>query len=86
MFSHAVLPPSIRRTDLLDTLFASPVRVPPILIRLPRTSISHFSQRTQREYIVEYLRLHLKIAGAAREGCTEDDRDAIFDAVPTLYR
>eukprot|EP00903_Cladosiphon_okamuranus_P016144 g14899.t1 len=44
------------------------------------------AQRTQREYIVEYLRLHLRIAGAAREGCTEVDRDPIFDAVPTLYR
>ncbi|CAM9964248.1 unnamed protein product, partial [Scytosiphon promiscuus] len=44
------------------------------------------AQRTQREYIVEYLRLHLRIAGAAREGCTDEDRDAIFDAVPTLYR
>ena len=35
---------------------------------------------------MEYLRLHLRIAGAAREGCTEVDRDPIFDAVPTLYR
>ncbi|CAN0089626.1 unnamed protein product, partial [Ectocarpus sp. 8 AP-2014] len=44
------------------------------------------AQRTQREYIVEYLRLHLRIAWAAREGCAEGDRDPIFDAVPTLYR
>ena len=35
---------------------------------------------------MEYLRLHLRIAGAAREGCTELDRDPVFDAVPTLYR
>lgn len=43
-------------------------------------------QRTQREFILEYLRLHLRIAGAAREGCKEVGRDPIFDAVPTLYR
>lgn len=61
--------------------------VPPCapLARLPgRSPLT--TQRTQREYIVEYLRLHLRIAGAARQGCTEVDRDPIFDAVPTLYR
>ena len=36
--------------------------------------------------MVEYLRLHLRIAGAARDGCADGARDPIFDAVPNLYR
>lgn len=62
------------------------LRLPTPSSLCPTPPYQNIIQRTQREYIVEYLRLHLRIAGAAREGCTEDDRDAIFDAVPTLYR
>ncbi|CAM9783719.1 unnamed protein product [Discosporangium mesarthrocarpum] len=44
------------------------------------------AQRAQREFILEYLRLHLRIAGMTRGGCEAGEQDPIFDAVPNLYR
>lgn len=54
--------------------------------RLTSTDTRPSVQRLQRECMLEYLRLHLRIAGATREGCVKDDRDSIFDAIPNLYR